>query len=205
MSETEGNSVIYSATDVINLYLNLKRLSPDLNEWNEKHLSENPPRYYRYLQLRVLFDVYSLGDFDAFEKGEFIKNHQLQEFNIVVEKANQFINKNSPELYKWISIKIEDLRLEKIMGLFEDLFSYRIKLNTVIEHNKGVIECSGLSRYAFDLSNQLNFNIKKELYKIDDVLSLIISPAEKTFSVDELASKYGFPLVDIEEIDADWM
>jgi hypothetical protein len=45
---------------------------------------------------------------------------------------------------------------------------------------------------------------KNKIQDLFDLLELILNPSQKTFNRKQLEENYGFPKVDINEIDADW-
>lgn len=67
-----------------------------------------------------------------------------------------------------------------------------------------IIEGNGLRLYAHRKAGELNRIIRDNVAIIDDVLVAFISPEAKVFSVDQLACDYGYPDVDLFEIDVEW-
>lgn len=197
--------MILSAKDVLKLFLELTELSPNIDEWDEKHFSDNPPRFYRFRQLKILFDVYSLGSFKDFINGDFIENRPLEQFKQLIIRVNQLEKEYLPE--ESLGNYTEKNNLDHFMleYMFKYLMSYRLTLNKALNFNGGVLEFSGLFRFAIFQIGHLNEVIHKEVISIDEILSFIISPGGESFSVDELVSKYGFPNVDIKEIDNEWI
>lgn len=196
--------MILSAKDLVIKYLELLSFTPNLDEWDEQYLSNNPPRYYRFRQLKILFDAYSLDNITDFEKGEFILTRPLEVYKKLVNMAKHF----HKEIQEWefdYYNEEEHLEYRMIMMMFTKLIGYRKVISKAIHYNDGDIEYSGFFRYAVELIGHFNHTISKELDSIDDVLSFIISPSGETFSVNELISKYGFPDVNLKDIDIEWI
>ena len=63
---------------------------------------------------------------------------------------------------------------------------------------------SGLYYYAHFTMNKMNKSIRQNIHIIDDILSLIISPDEKKYSMEELIAKYKYPNEDLKTIDWEW-
>ncbi len=53
------------------------------------------------------------------------------------------------------------------------------------------------------VSNDISKKINCE--KLDRFLALIIDPKNKSFTKEELISKYHYPTEDLSEIDEDWL
>jgi hypothetical protein len=61
-----------------------------------------------------------------------------------------------------------------------------------------------LDLHAHRKAGELNRVIRENVAIIDDVLVELISPEGATFSVEQLARDYGYPDVDLFEVDSDW-
>jgi hypothetical protein len=82
---------------------------------------------------------------------------------------------------------------------------YRIASRPCSNIASGVIEANGLYAYPHTKIAALNRIIEDNVTLIDDILMVFISPEAREFSIDQLAHDYDYPVVDLSEIDADWI
>ena len=87
---------------------------------------------------------------------------------------------------------------------FAILFDYRKRVEDVLSFSSGVLEASGLYLHAHRKAGELNLVIQDNIAVIKDALVDLISPEGATFTVEQLARDYGYPDVDLFEIDSDW-
>jgi hypothetical protein len=197
--------MILSAKDVVIKYFELLSLTDNINEWGEESFLKNEPRYYRFRQLKILFEAYSLGEFADFEKGEFIKQRPLEVYTELINMAKHFDKEILGSEIEYYKEKEHFNDYRTIKWLYNKLIGYRKVIAKAIHYIDGVSLESGLYMYTCDLIRHSNHTISKEIDIIDDVLSFLISPSGETFSVNELIVKYGFPDVNIEDIDLEWL
>jgi hypothetical protein len=57
----------------------------------------------------------------------------------------------------------------------------------------------------FTKFDQVNSQIRDSIKPIDDILSFIISPTGNEFSEKDLVELYNYPVVDLLDIDTDYM
>jgi hypothetical protein len=74
----------------------------------------------------------------------------------------------------------------------------------VLSFSCGVLEASGLYLYAHRKAEEMNRIIRDNVSIVDDILVALISPEETSFSVEQLTREYGYPDVDLFEIDSAW-
>lgn len=86
---------------------------------------------------------------------------------------------------------------------FETLLEYRERVEQVLSFSSGVMAASGWYLYAFQKTEALDRIIQGNVSIIEEILGGFISPEAKTFSVDQLVRDYGYPDVDLFEIDMD--
>ena len=197
--------MILTAKDVFKNYFKLLSYTSSIEDWDEQKLSDNPPRYYRLRQLNILFEAYSLGNIADFKSGDFIRKRPLEEYKDLPDMANHFDKEILKMTDSYDYYQEEGLDYWMVEKLFTTLIGYRKIISNANKYTSGVIECGSLFKYAYDLIGHFNYLISKELDIIDDVVSFIISPSGKTYSVNELISKYGFPDVNLKNIDIEWI
>jgi hypothetical protein len=189
----------YTAREVIYAYLGLKHLCPNPKDWKISKLSGNPPRLYRLQQLNRLCDAFSVGPSTEFAKGRFVRLHLLADYREVLDLAARELVTNK------VGLSEELFEHDGVEYLFKELLDYRTNLDSALRFSSGVLEASGLYYFAHHRIKRLNTKICDNVDIVEDVLELILSPIREKFSAQELIAEYGFPDVDLSNIDADWM
>lgn len=196
-----------TAIDVIERFLEFQLMVPDTALWKDSELRDNLPKLYRLNQLQSLFLAFDLGEINEFEGGGFVKKRPPEAYQPIWDKAQ----KDFQDLGEFTESHLLNLMKKKestryMVSLFERLFLYRKKLSEVLAFNSGVLAASGLYYYAFrkteDFNNQI---IKANLESIDNIIGLIISPDSQSFPRKQLIEEFGYPDVDLSEIDMEWI
>jgi hypothetical protein len=191
----ENNKTITS-NDLLAGFLDLRGLTRDLNNWTEELLSGNPPRLFRLRQLTALFQAFGIPwDPQSFVKGKFIQPED--------PRYDSLLSKLSAELLK--DTNCEVWNRHRLPRFFATLFDYREHVDDVLLFTSGVLLSSGLFKLAFGKIDELNRIIQKNIASIDDTLVALISPEMAVFSIEQLVCDYGYPDVDLSEIDDDWI
>ncbi len=180
----------YTAIEFIHIFQRFIEFIPDKKEWNRNALRNYKPGYCLYSQLESLFNAFELGKLTDFESGDFILKMNDNDYKIIFKKLLKQSQKNHSEI-NFIHLKIED-RYQLVL-LFKHLWEYRKTIEKLFHFNHGLIQTSGFELYGCRKVEQLNSYIKKRIYIIENILSLIISPQNKTFSKNELIEKYSYP------------
>jgi hypothetical protein len=75
----------------------------------------------------------------------------------------------------------------------------------LLSSNDGIYAASGEFRAFLELMNAPSRKLIEELKKIDVVLLFCINPTGIYYSKEELINNFGFPDVNINEVDVDFM
>jgi hypothetical protein len=184
-----------TALSLLLAFLELQGLSPKLADWTEERLSDNPPRLIRLRRLIAMFRAFGLPwDPESFTEGTFIDPKQPRYTTLLAKLADE-LPVGSRE---WAT----DYQLP---GFFQMLLDYRIRVGGVLSYSSGVLEASGLFSHAHRKVQELNRVIRDNVAGIDDTLAALINPEGLSFSVGQLTRDYGYPDVDLFEIDLDWI
>jgi hypothetical protein len=193
---TKTHPATVTARNLIHRFLELRRLSPDLADWTEERLAENPPRLFRLRQLVALFAAFGIKwDLSAFVEGKFI-DPESPRYGGLLDKMDVAMPEASKHGF--------GAQPDQLPDCFEILLRYRERVADVLSFSSGVLTASGLYLYAHRKTGELNRIIHENVGIIDDLLVTFISPESKEFTVEQLARDYGYPDVDLFEIDADW-
>ena len=185
-----------TAHSLLHGFLRLRRLTPEMGEWSEERLSLNPPRLYRLRQLIALFRAFEIAwDPSSFVEGRFIQPANPR-YMALVERMYWAMSQTTRGHLGAANHELRDC--------FEILLGYRGRLEDVLSFSSGILEASGLYLYAHRKVGELNKIIQDNVALIDDILVAFISPEAKVFPIDQLVRDYGYPDVDLFEIDAEW-
>ena len=199
-SHNEKDETVIRAHDLICGFLEFQGLSPDRLDWNASALGGNPPRLIRYQRLMAILAAFGIKtDLASFEKGEFIDANDPA-YEPLLSRARRGLPKS---LVSSMERRREDGR-SQLRGLFRMLLKYRLKLHPALNFASGTMEASGLYFYALQKTKELNEAIRPHLAIVDDLLAELISPTGASVTVAELASRHGYPLDDLFEIDVAW-
>lgn len=144
----------------------------------------------------AMFKAFNLPwDPEAFTDGKFI-GPDLKAYEVWIEEALQ--KGHFPEHHR------EQFLARGIQGYFKTLLNYRMQVANALSYPSTFLEASGWWAYALDQIVEFNRVIESNLSNIDETLTFLISPTNETFTVELLAAEYGYPDVDLREIDADW-
>lgn len=189
------NAKTITARSLLHGFLELRGLAPEMKDWSEERFSDNAPRLYRLRQLIALFRAYEIDwDLSSFVEGRFIQPESLR-----YAASLEMMESAMPEARRH-GLGADNRQLP---DCFKILLDYRERVEDALSFSSGVLEASGLYLYAHQRAGELNRIIQKNISIVDDVLVVLINPEARTFSVNQLARDYGYPDVDLSEIDAD--
>lgn len=193
----------YTAFEFLPLYFEFKAMTPDISQWNEKSLKDNPPRFYRLLQLKSLIKAFGLEiDLSEFESGNFIHKKDISEYKFLLKGLEKFaqIENNKDET--------DEIDNSDIEHVFRQYFKLLEAIFIVKSCNSGLIEVKSVSaRFTYTTSKLFveELNNLQHLMRIEMIIASIIDPESREYSKSDLIEKYNFPDVDLFDIDLDWM
>jgi hypothetical protein len=207
---------IWTTKDLLNKLLEFRAMTPNSDKWNETSLKHNEPRLIRFRRINSLFKAFELKD-KKNEKTNFwsllsenSKENELSKDEIIGFFEGNFITTresikypNSRKLIeKEKAFDSDSFKNRDIYQFYHHLMKYRIKVESVLNYNSGVIEASSLGfRSAISLTNELNDELNIKIEKIDEILFEIINPNKLKFDENLLIKEYGFPKDDLDSID----
>ena len=198
MNEHRDKKIV-SAKELLCGFLELRSLAPDMTKWTEAGFADNPPRLYRLQRLKSLFKAFKIAwDTQSFINGGFI-NHKNAKYKLLWQELDSALP-SIPAGYPFHKSTADELP-----NCFEILLSYRERVESVLVFSDGTLAASGLFKYAHRKIKSINRGIAKIIASIDDLLSSFISPEGRTFTIDKLVKDYGYPDVDLNTIDMDFM
>lgn len=207
---------IWTTKDLLYKLLEFRAMTPNSDEWNETSLKHNEPRLIRFRRINSLFKAFELIHKKKKKTNfwsllsENSKENELSKDEIIGFFEGNFITTresveypNSQKLIeKEKAFDSDSFKNRDIYQFYRHLMKYRIKVESVLNYNSGVIEASSLGfRSAISLTNELNNELNIKIEKIDDILFEIINPKKLNFDENVLIKEYGFPKDDLNSID----
>jgi hypothetical protein len=181
-------------------YLELKSLAPNIENWKEDLLLSNPPRYYRLLRIKacMLSLTIEAEDFRQFASGSWCRNA-------------------SPELIENIELILTEpfqLKYEEYLDLnhvfsgrymFSMLLQLREALYKLTSIRSGILAASGHFLTPIFMIEHLQQKTLSEQLALDEAIQLMLNPNEIRFNYSQMTKSYGFPDVNIQDIDLEWI
>ncbi|PIY12350.1 MAG: hypothetical protein COZ18_02250 [Flexibacter sp. CG_4_10_14_3_um_filter_32_15] len=204
---------IYTAKDFLEIYLEFVDLVPKQSEWNEEAISSNPPRLYRFQQLKSLMKAFEIGDdlLRDFKEGEFLNKKDSLDFSLLYQDVEIYIkNNHSEEGKKYLREELTRDKNTKSAFLkmlpFTKFLEVIERVNYILQINSGVLAAGRLlALYSITRASELANSIDKEkMNHLKNIVCSMIDPQEKSFSRKLLIENYNFPDVDLEAIDIEW-
>lgn len=181
-------------------YLELNSMTLGFSEWTDEHFKDNPPRLLRLQRIRACLSCLEIevADFHSFEKGDWVKPVSEELLETI-----QLVLKTPFELDYEQYIRPEDRYPE--MYHFGKFLSIRVVLYKLSSIRKSVLAASGHFLTPVLVLHHLEKKVEAECLALDEVLQLLLNPKELRLEHQTMVTDFGFPDVDLDEIDFDWM
>ncbi len=206
-----GKDTIYlNANDLVNKIIEFQALTPDRKQWSELKLKNNPPRLYLFQQIKALLKILYKNQnltIEQFMNGDFIQESGSDKF--------EQLNKNIIESYgdkgsEHSKRAIEDFNRFKsnsdIKKIFAFHFKFILELENLTNFNTGLIGSGRLTNhYAYSKIREVTNSIDQEkIQNIRNEINYIIDKDQQTFTMLELVENYGYPDLNLDEVNLDW-
>jgi hypothetical protein len=204
-----NNSSKYAAVDLLDKIIEFTNMTRDPEEWSFEMQKSNEPRFVRLEQIKALMNafvpelLYSKGireNIESFYSGEFIQNRQIEDYGKLLDNMDKAISKSNFDVDPNQKIDLYDLQ-----NNYRNLLSYYLKLNSLINHNKGMMEISYPYFFTYLITNSISDSISSRAGKMKTILSSFIDPFKRSFTLDKLIKQYNYPNIDLLDLDLDWM
>lgn len=188
------------ASILVEEYLSLKLLISGPIPFDAALLEDNPPRYYRLLRFKSALAALELNctDFKAFENGE------------IVLEDRQLFDKVEELLVQAFQLPISDYvdahntAYYSCASHFQMLLKARLTLHQLSAQRETVMASSGHFQTPVRIIEKMEAKLTKEIGVLQQALCILLNPEVKRFTMEEMTTKFGFPVVDLDEIDLDW-
>jgi hypothetical protein len=181
-------------------YLELKSLVPNIENWKEDLLLSNPPRYYRLLRIKacMLSLTIEAEDFRQFASGRWFRNASPE----LIDTIEQVLKETYCLDYQ------KYLDEDKVFSgryMFSMLLQLREVLYKLTSIRSGILAASGHFLTPIFMIEHLQQKTLSEQLALDEVIQLMLNPNEIRFNYSQMTKSYGFPDVNIQDIDLEWL
>lgn len=144
-----------------------------------------------------------LGPIELFIDGYFLLARPPAELASVARRLRPYWPPRWPSHVPMVSgepvLTGADLRV-----VWERAFRFRRDAEGLVDFNGGVYEASGWHGCAVELAESMSRGVYDTVRDLDDLLADIVDPRRRVFSREELIQSFGFPDVDLFDIDCEW-
>jgi hypothetical protein len=186
---------------LLEIFFELYFLNNKVENWSLKEFQKNTPRLVRLQMIDALFVALNIKcSYSEFLNGEFINDDSLYDWN----KLKNIISKKYKKGLDHVYFQDKDSSYE-LQAIFKELFEYRLMFEKLISKKRGVLAASGVHRIPINLMNEIDHKMTKEFAGIEQILTYLINPGGLQYSEQELNLQFGYPIVDLFELDLDWL
>jgi hypothetical protein len=179
----------------------LHQLEPDYQNWLHADFAAESPRFYRRQRIQALMGSLNINQHNlaTLFDGEIMKQTEIQ-VNLLLAKFpalalhlnKQPLDPNKMTAYEWSSF-------------YYCLFQHALLLHAALNVNAGVFLASGLTALATAYTNEINEAIHQQSRDEFAILVYLLNPLEVLCSLNQLHTDHAYPLVDLDEVDLDWL
>lgn len=180
--------------------LDLFKLAPDFKNWNEQAFQKSAPRLQRLKAIHSLLNALNLTiNITEFSKGLFIKDYSSQIQNqLCLSLLSTSLNSINSDFPKE--------RMEKeLQYSFERIFAYRCQIETLLAINDGIYATNPIIEAVSRVISVSQNNIISGIQELDELLLQFLNPHKQQLTMESLAKDYGYPTIDFDVLDIEWM
>lgn len=194
-----NDNELITGNEFINKFFDLKSLESNYDEWTVEGLKGNDPRYYRLLQIISILKYLNIDSVDDFVTGKFFNKKDKTYYQCIFKSAHTYLSSKHPHIRDGF-----DLNSNGVTHAFITILEYREKLNSLLYHQSGVLEASGMNLWAYESVSDANIYLDYSVKYINKLLTQFINPTnEIRIPINELVVNFGYPNVNLWSIDAD--
>lgn len=181
-------------------YLELKSLVPNIENWKEDLLLSNPPRYYRLLRIKACMFSLTIEaeDFRQFASGRWFRNASPE----IIDTIEQVLKETYCLDYQ------KYLDEDKVFSgryMFSMLLQLREALYKLTSIRSSILAASGHFLTPIFMIEHLQQKTLSEQLALDEAIQLMLNPNEIRFNYNQMITSFGFPDVNIQDIDLEWI
>jgi len=197
----------YTARDFLDKYFEFYAKAPDKDFWNIRKIKPKS-LYYRFMELNSFLDVFNIGnDLDKdFRQLNFLNTRKAHDFDFIINDVKDYIIENNLDVHKVEFIdRFKDFDdavstieyfLSDFMYFIEDIYLMLYK-----DENDIIYEDDDIIKYSTEKVNNVTQKIFDDLSELKNIIARVIDPSENEFTREFLIKNYGFPDVDINQLE----
>lgn len=196
-------------------------MTPDDVNWYYDNLRHNKPREVRYRQIEALMKAFLLDD-DGQDLAKIIYSPYAGEHHSIIRSflGGNFIRVRDVQLYakEWQYImeyatertgkrlKEHELSNQLVAYQFYDLMGYRRKLYEVMAFPSVRRIAAEVASFQYNIliTETINKNLEGKDKELDEALCRLIDPKQRSYSMDELVTRFNYPTENLSEIDSEF-
>lgn len=184
---------------LLDLFSDLYTYDTKIQEWSIEKFKDKTSRLYRLQMITALMKALGITcSYYDFKKGRFIAKDQ---FNKWKEFKESILEQLDAKAYaRSLKDSSSPLDIQSIYGTF---MQYRLYAEQVLGIFDGIYLAKDEFRAFANILNTSNSHLKEDLKNIEPVLRFCINPNKIHYSQEELIMQFGFPNVDLQQIDMD--
>lgn len=190
------------ASILVTKYCELLTLVPDKTKWTEECLINNPPAYYRLLQIKGLCKAFKVRTLELFLSGDFLFERDMEIYRHyfsmqksmeATRKKNEEYIEKGIEKYCHITLHLKIKTKKDIQYIIESYKQHFYYLDTfhLLKNDKEYIFSDNEER------KRRSFIIRMATQNI----CVLVSPERTLFKIQDLIEHFGCPDVNVYEID----
>ena len=208
IGENNIKPTVFTARDFLKKFHGFREITPNTDFWTLESLEENPPRYYRLLEIKSLMRAFNLGEdlLNDFRTGVFVDKRSAKANKAIYKELEAYASKHLSESDNYQQL-FDEIRNTELSNIFSKLLEFDISVKKLQVFNRGLTDASTVSsRFIMHKTGGvLNSFDGDKIFEIEKILLLFIAPKKQTFTKSELLENYDYPDVDISDIDFEWL
>lgn len=187
--------------ELLTLFLELYALNNKPETWSLEKFADNPPRLYRLQMINSLKKALQINCTNMeFIIGEFICEAQLNKWTEFKKNFQKYL----PVKDKYNNPKYPT-QVADIKCIFQGLMDYRLNAQILLSTNDCIYAATGDFGLFVNLMNNSSRKLYRDLKKIDAGLLFCINPNAFFYTKKELINNFGFPKVNLMDVDIESM
>ncbi|HET6558256.1 MAG TPA: hypothetical protein VFG54_13135 [Prolixibacteraceae bacterium] len=204
-----NNSPKYTALHLLEKVIEFTHMTSDPVEWSYEEQKGNPPRFIRLKQIHSLIDAFIpelmaskdiRQSIENFFVGNFLITRPVMEYFDLTGKIDKAIENS-----RFSGVHKKKLDVFDLRSNYCNLMDYYLKMKSLINHNNGMMEISYPYMFSYIVTDSVSEALKSKGETISNLLVEFIDPKNQMYTEEELVSLYNYPVLDLLEMDQEWM
>jgi hypothetical protein len=137
---------------------------------------------------------------ENFYSGNFLTHRSVDDYSRLVDIIDKTIEESRFRGSRKVKLDVYDLRSN-----YCELMDYYLRLKNLKNHNHSIMEISYSDMFSYIVTEAISGSIYSETETISRLLVEFIDPGGRCFTEEELIEQFKYPVVDLQDMDLDWM